>query len=106
MMLASLALAVAAMALLALSIHRHAVSARLALEQRRPAAMRFAGWVMLLFSCAADISDSGWRLGLIEWIGQLAPCAAAITLLLTNRPTMLPRVPVPALMIALVAAWW
>lgn len=102
MTLISLTLAIAGLAMLALSMHRHAVSAGLSRAGDRP--VRLGGWGLLLLSMLARIAAPDWRIGLLEWIGQLALCAAAVTLVLTYRPTLLPRAIVPVLAVALLVA--
>lgn len=103
-MIASLAFAVAGLAGLALSLHRHARQAALAPRlAAHPALLRGAGALLLLASLLARTHGADWRIGLVEWIGQAGLCAAAVMLLLTYRPHWLAGVALTALVAALVA---
>ncbi len=101
MILASLALALAAFALFAQSMRRHAGPHW---NARRSTRLRIVGWGALLASLALRLAGPGWRVGLTEWIGALALCAAAVMLLLTYRPAWLDRVAPVAIVIGLAAA--
>ncbi len=101
MTFASFTLALAAFALLAQSMRRHAEPHW---NDRRAIRLRIVGWGVLLASLALRLAGPDWRIGLAEWIGALALCAATVMLLLTYRPGWLARIAPAAIVIGLAAA--
>lgn len=94
--LAALPLALAGMALNALSMDRHARQAELA---RKPRWLRAGGWVLLALSLAVGLLAPNWRFAIVEWIGLIGAAAAGVVLILHYRPRLL--VPAAAAMAVL-----
>ena len=97
--LAALPLALAGMALNALSMDRHARQAELA---RKPRWLRAGGWALIALSLAGALLAPNWRFALVEWIGLVGAAAAGVVLLLHYRPRLL--LPATAAAFALGAA--
>lgn len=84
--LAALPLALAGMALNALSMDRHARQAELTV---RPRWLRAGGWTLLILSLAGALLAPNWRFALVEWIGLIGAAAACVVLILHYRPRLL-----------------
>jgi len=83
---AALPLAFAGLALIGLSMDRHA---RQAARVARPARQRPAGWLLLILSLAASLAAPNWRFAIVEWIGLAAAAAGLVVLTLYGRPRAL-----------------
>lgn len=86
--LASLPLAFSGLALIGLSMDRHARQAGRAIVDRR---LRVGGWVLLGLSLMAALASANWRFGLVEWVGVIAAGAGLVVLTLLYRPRWLLR---------------
>lgn len=101
---ASFLLAWAGMALLALAMRRNTPQFGLSRHWReRCHVLRRAGALLLGGSLLARIGGPDWRVGIVEWIGQLALCAATVTVLATYRPRMVRMLVAPAVTAAVLA---
>lgn len=101
--LAALPLALAGMALNALSMDRHARQAEL---PRKPRWLRAGGWALLALSLAAALLAPNWRFALVEWIGLIGAAAAGVVLLLHYRPRLLVPAAITALALGTAALAW
>lgn len=109
MIASSLLLASAGLALLALSMQRHAAQAGWPRTAPGRAACRIGGWGALAGSAALRIAGGDWPVALVEWTGIVGLAAALVTLTLTYRPTfartaLAPLFILAALLAALLAA--
>jgi hypothetical protein len=84
--IAALPLAFSGMALIGLSIDRHARQAAFAIKAR---GTRAAGWLLLILSLAAELVAPNWRFAIIEWIGLAGAAAGIVVLILYHRPRIL-----------------
>jgi len=97
--LAALSLAFGGMALIGLSMDRHARQAGSATGP----ALRPIGWLLLGLSLAAALLASNWRFALVEWVGLLAAAAGTVVLVLLYRPRILPVLAIVAPLFGLAA---
>jgi len=83
----ALPLAFGGLALLGLSMQRHARDAGVSIDPRW---LRRLGWAAVLLSFAAALAAPNWRFALVEWIGLLAAAGGLVVLILYGRPRALP----------------
>jgi len=98
--LAALSFAFSGMALIGLSMDRHA---RQAGSANRPA-WRPTGWLLLALSLVAALLAPNWRFALVEWVGALGAAAGTVVLVLLYKPRILPVLAILAPLFGL-AAW-
>lgn len=86
MILATLALLLAGLAALALSMHKHHRDLLGTAPRRgRVLLLRGAGWALLGLSAAACIAGQGVSVGIVFWFGTLTVAALAVAAALTWR---------------------
>lgn len=98
--LAALPLAFGGLALIGLSMDRHARQAAFALPARWP---RPAGWLLVVFSLAASLAAPNWRFALVEWVGLIGAAAGLVVLVLHYRARALPPLALAATALGLLA---
>ncbi len=100
-----IAFAVSGFAGLCLAMDKH----RLDVFGKRPApparGLRVVGWLLLVASFVAAVTDSGWALGPVLWLGALTGAGLLLVFwLLPYRPRAV--VPVALALPMAVGLWW
>jgi hypothetical protein len=101
--LSSFLMALAGFAALSLSMQRHARQAEVPAWLPRPGLLRWTGWAFLALSVLIRLPTPAWRIGIVEWVGELGLAALVVVLTLFYRPRFLPVVPTAAVLLALIA---